>query len=137
MDIKTIPVARLIPFEPAGVRYRVERGRKQIKDSGTVDPIEVVDIDGQLVVKNGTNRVLALIEENMQDVPCRVRAPSDDMEVRLLRETIELRSKKHQGGFENVSILLSDGDRNALTMREEKEIADELFMKGLRQSSSS
>ena len=104
-----VRICDLYPYEPSGVRAKVKRQKKAI-ESGTAKPIQVLPVDGELLVLDGTNRVLAAIELNMSDIEA-TEAYKREQEMRPYRDALAAAQAAEQRGFKNVPADPSMRDR--------------------------
>jgi hypothetical protein len=118
-----IPIADLVPYESGAVRSAVDSKRKSIEKGEALDPVDVVVVDEVRMVRDGTNTTVAHLELGHTTVACTVDTlPQSDYP--SFRDTLALRQKKGQLGFQRFPVLPSDGDRGALTKNELKEMTD-------------
>lgn len=127
---RIVPIAELYPLECAAVHYRYDKSAllcKQIKSGEKVlddlTPPVVCDVDGRLLVKDGCNRVYAAKQAGIESVPIVMYGSIVDPGMELYhRDTIMLRDKKSQKGFENYSIAPDETTRTEWTLEEQREI---------------
>jgi RHS repeat-associated protein len=84
----TVNPRSLRPTEPLGSRSQAARMAKLMRKNGYVgfDPIEAVDIDGQLYIIDGHHRASAASQAGLREIPVNVREPMSSAEAdELLR----------------------------------------------------
>ncbi len=121
--IEEITIASLVPYESGVVHSTVQKKMAALQKGKQLPPVKVVMVDSVPMVRDGNNSVVAHKQLHYETVPCVVDIlPQCDYP--SFRDTLALRRKKGQVGFENFPVLLSSGERAALTIQEQKEMIE-------------
>ena len=72
-------------------KNKVNKIRKKIKRNGFDgnQPIEVVEVDGKLIIKDGHHRAEAAVRERLTKVPVRIYKVSSEEEIQYLIDAAE------------------------------------------------
>ena len=95
--------------EPSAIRSSVDYHRKEIS-KGQLKPIEVINIDGQWLVTNGTNRSMASWIEGNKTIEVKEPYMTEDR-VRIYRHTLQKRMRDGGPGIEHLPIDFTEDER--------------------------
>lgn len=102
-DRQYLPIAELYPYEVSGASGRVARHVRTIKRGEDLEPVEVLEIDGEYLVVDGTNRVLAAKQCGLTDVAVEF-AFRLQQERGQFRAALEEARRANRRGFENTPV---------------------------------
>ncbi len=99
----TLRIADLYPYEASGASGKVAKHLRTIESQKSLDPVEVLKIEGEYLVVDGTNRVIAAKQSDWSEVPVKfvVRQPQ---ELGPYREALDEARRNKRKGFENMLI---------------------------------
>lgn len=117
--LRKVPIANLTPLEGAVVSPTVEAYRLEIRNKQSIKPPDVVDLNGELLVVDGNNRVHAYKLEGHTDVDVNVKATGSQLKY----YTSELAHALRRGrkGFAKMQGCADDDERAAFTVSEQAE----------------
>lgn len=100
-DVQRLPIADLFPYESSGVSGAIARHKRTLKHKKELAPVEILEVDGDKLVINGTNRVLASLEMGLADVPV-VFVHRNQQELGPYRDALSEAKTKIRKGFQNM-----------------------------------
>lgn len=126
-DIQRHPIADLFPYESAGVSGAIARHKRTLKRKKELAPVGVLEVDGEYLVINGTNRVLASLEMGSTDVPVAF-VHKHEQELGPYRDALKEAKTKNHKGFQNMPSG-GKGERADAYRAGERSVIDELLKK--------
>ena len=105
-----VQICNLYPYEPSGVRAKVERQKKKLQ-RGNAKPIKVLPVDDEHLVVDGNNTVLAALEIGMTELQA-TKDYKREQEMRPYRDALAEAQAAGMRGFENVPVDSSITNRS-------------------------
>jgi hypothetical protein len=102
-DRQYLSIAELYPYEVSGASGKVARHVRTIKRGEEIEPVEVLEIDGEYLVVDGTNRVLAAKQCGLTDVAVEF-AFRQQQEIGQFHAALEEARRANRKGFENTPV---------------------------------
>jgi hypothetical protein len=128
-----IDIAKLVPYESAGVQTAINRKIAQISAGETIKPPRIVMINDMPMVKDGNNTVLAYKHLGYSYVECQVESLDCSLQQSFI-DTLKIRLEKEQVGFNNFLIVQTDEDRLKITTSEHNDYLDNLLFENLEKN---
>ena len=111
-------ISDLYPCECCAVQNSYDRAIKKIKE-GEIDPVKVVNLNGEYLVTNGCNRVKATKDLGIDKVLVKWRhIPKQEM--RSFEDALNLHRKYK--GFNNYDIVKDEDERKKRTNEQKKDL---------------
>jgi hypothetical protein len=120
MATHRIKIADLYPYEPGAVRSSYDYHLAKYKAGEDVKPPVVLDLgSGLWMVVQGNNRVKSAKDAGILEMDFEIGSRPN---LRPYSDTVQIRDRKQQKGFENYPIFRDEGERAKATMEEMKEL---------------
>ena len=103
MSAREFQIADLFPFEPAPKSGKVAKHVRTYQRGGEPDPGLVLNVDGEWLVTDGSNRVYAAKLVGRTSVYLRLDHKADQ-EMRLYRDALAEAKEAGRKGFENFGV---------------------------------
>jgi hypothetical protein len=119
-----VAIKELIPEECAGLKPAYEKYLRLIAAGKTSDipPIKVAHIGRHLLVRDGTNRVLAFKERKIATIDAKPLEPRDENEAHYFERLVQHRVAAGMQGFNQMRIATTEEERDALFAPDEEQL---------------